>query len=61
MEYYSNKKYIQSLSFKAIYIGGGTPTSLKADQLDRLLGWLRKYFDIQENCEITCEGTTDSF
>lgn len=61
MQYYSKKPYIQSLSFKAIYIGGGTPTSLSPEQLDRFLGWIRKYFDIQENCEITIEGTTHSF
>ena len=37
----------------SVYIGGGTPTTLTAEQLDRLLGTLRECFDfstVQEFC-----------
>lgn len=45
----------------SIYIGGGTPTSLTAVQLDELLFCVRSYFPEGENCEFTVEaGRPDS-
>lgn len=38
---------------ETVYIGGGTPTCLMPEQLDRLLGMLDKYCG--ENCEYTIE------
>ena len=44
-----------------IYIGGGTPTTLEPNQLDRLLSHLEKNFSYQELKEITVEaGRPDS-
>ena len=44
-----------------IYIGGGTPTTLEADQLDRLLGTIRENFDLEHVLEFTVEaGRPDS-
>ena len=44
-----------------IYIGGGTPTTLEADQLDRLLTHLEETFSYEEIKEITVEaGRPDS-
>ena len=40
----------------AIYIGGGTPTSLSATQLRRLLGALRESFDLSHLAEWTLEA-----
>ena len=44
------KEMAERLDFipKTIYIGGGTPTSLKADQLDALLTMLDPFFNGQE-------------
>ncbi len=39
-----------------VYIGGGTPTSLEADQLDRLLGKISAVFDLSEVREFTVEA-----
>ncbi|MCR5793756.1 MAG: radical SAM family heme chaperone HemW [Solobacterium sp.] len=39
--------------FRTVYIGGGTPTSLNAAQLERLLSILRPY--TLETAEYTCE------
>lgn len=39
-----------------IYIGGGTPTSLSAEQLRRLLGMLERYFSADSALEFTIEA-----
>ncbi|MGN0431144.1 MAG: coproporphyrinogen dehydrogenase HemZ [Lachnospiraceae bacterium] len=45
----------------SVYIGGGTPTTLEADQLDRLLTALKENFDFSTVQEFTVEaGRADS-
>ena len=45
----------------SVYIGGGTPTTLEPEQLDRLLAALKKYFDFDRVKEFTVEaGRADS-
>lgn len=45
----------------SIYIGGGTPTTLEPDQLERLILALKKYFDFSTVQEFTVEaGRADS-
>ncbi len=45
----------------SVYIGGGTPTTLEPEQLDRLLGNLKKMFDFSRVKEFTVEaGRADS-
>ena len=39
-----------------IYIGGGTPTTLQADQLERLLNHIRNTFDMSNVLEFTVEA-----
>jgi len=44
-----------------VYIGGGTPTTLEAEQLDNLLKEIRKHFDLSRVKEFTVEaGRPDS-
>ncbi len=44
-----------------VYIGGGTPTTLEAAELDRLLQYVRNQFDFQQVTEFTVEaGRADS-
>lgn len=44
-----------------VYIGGGTPTTLEAEQLHRLIGALRELFDFSQVKEFTVEaGRADS-
>lgn len=43
---------------KTIYVGGGTPTSLKDDEFDKLLSILDKYFD--SGCEFTLESNVEN-
>ncbi|MDR1687302.1 MAG: coproporphyrinogen dehydrogenase HemZ [Clostridiales bacterium] len=48
--------YISGKSLQTIYIGGGTPTSLTASQLEVLLGAVNKCFDISSLSEYTVEA-----
>ncbi len=43
-------------SVRTIYIGGGTPTTLSASQLEELLGRIRDSFDLSRCIEFTVEG-----
>jgi len=40
----------------AVYLGGGTPSALTADELSRLLLALRRHLPLAADCEITVEG-----
>lgn len=43
------------LTVDTLYIGGGTPSSLSAMQLDRLFASLKRYFTYADDIEITVE------
>ncbi|MCI1305247.1 MAG: coproporphyrinogen dehydrogenase HemZ [Lachnospiraceae bacterium] len=40
----------------SVYIGGGTPTSIRPDQMDRLLAFLGRTFPMEEPAEFTVEA-----
>ncbi len=44
------------LSIKSFYMGGGTPTTLSAQQMDRLLGHLNRSFDLSHTVEYCIEA-----
>ncbi len=44
------------LTVRSFYMGGGTPTTLSAEQMDGLLQHLRKRFDFSESLEFTVEA-----
>ena len=39
-----------------IFIGGGTPSSVDAGYIERILNTVRRKFSLSENCEITIES-----
>lgn len=47
---------IQNHSVISIFLGGGTPSILKASQITRIFDVLRDTFDISEDAEITIEA-----
>ncbi|MDE5591260.1 MAG: coproporphyrinogen dehydrogenase HemZ [Acetatifactor sp.] len=52
---------LQGKILDSVYIGGGTPTTLEPEQLDRLLSGLRELFDFGRVREFTVEaGRADS-
>ncbi len=50
------KEFLENRRFSSIYIGGGTPTSLSADELDDLLSHVTTLFPIEEIEEFTVEA-----
>lgn len=59
MEYVSRRFAGRILD--SVYIGGGTPTTLEPEQLDRLISKLRELFDFSQVKEFTVEaGRADS-
>lgn len=59
MEYVS--RCYQGRILDTVYIGGGTPTTLEPEQMDRLLGRLKALFDFSTVQEFTVEaGRADS-
>lgn len=58
---YAQTPWVSALDIPAVYLGGGTPNALSADQLDRILACLRHNFPLAEGCEIACEGTPMNF
>lgn len=54
-EQYADKK------LQAVYVGGGTPTSLDEIQFERLLSMIRQYLPVEKSLEFTVEaGRPDS-
>ena len=51
---YTKTPYIQSLKTGSIFLGGGTPTTLSANQLKEIISALKNYLPL-ENPEITVE------
>jgi oxygen-independent coproporphyrinogen III oxidase len=43
-----------------IYLGGGTPTVLKLEQLDKMMRAVREHYDLTSNCEITIEANPNT-
>ncbi len=44
------------LKLETVYMGGGTPTTLSAEQLNRVLGTVREHFDMSAVREFTVEA-----
>jgi len=47
--------------FQAVYFGGGTPTSLSAPDIDRLVIGIKTLFPLANDCELTFEGRFHNF
>ncbi|KUE78956.1 putative heme utilization radical SAM enzyme HutW [Aeromonas schubertii] len=52
--------FAQSRPFGAVYLGGGTPTDMTADQIGRLLEVVRR-FPLAPDAEVTLEGRLNGF
>lgn len=52
---------VTSAPINALYLGGGTPTALQADELKTLITTLRQCLPLANDCEITVEGRIHNF
>lgn len=48
-----------SAPVETIYFGGGTPSLLNADELQKLLNVIKEHFDISPSAEVTLESNPD--
>lgn len=53
------KEYLDSTIIDSIYLGGGTPSLLSADELNRIFDALNTVFTIKRDAEITLEANPD--
>jgi oxygen-independent coproporphyrinogen III oxidase len=53
------KKYLLHNSLESIYFGGGTPSLLTENDLEKIFQTIRSNFTISENAEITLEANPD--
>jgi len=58
-ELFIRKNYLDDTPVNSVYIGGGTPSLLKASEIQDILEELRKYFSLSDDCEITLEANPD--
>lgn len=56
IQYVGKKIRENNVLIESIYIGGGTPTTLSADQLETLLSTIEENIDLQNNKEFTVEA-----
>lgn len=54
---YSKLGYLDGVKYSSGYFGGGTPTTLRAEQLDDLLGFLRQHLEFTDDYTVTIEST----
>jgi len=54
------KKSLSNRKFHSIYIGGGTPSILKIQQLEKILNEVFKSFTFEHGFEFTIEGNPES-
>ena len=50
---------LENKNLKSLYFGGGTPSILSVDEIQSLIDEVLKYFDFDENIEITLEANPD--
>jgi oxygen-independent coproporphyrinogen-3 oxidase len=57
----SDRGAVRRKPLQAVYLGGGTPTALSAQQLSRLLTAVQRCLPLANDCEITVEGRVHGF
>jgi putative oxygen-independent coproporphyrinogen III oxidase len=53
------KNYLEGETIHTIYFGGGTPSMLSENQIEKILNQIRKNFNVEKNNEITLEANPD--
>lgn len=54
--FYANTLKVKTSNIRAVYIGGGTPTMMSVEQLDKLLSFIEENFNLDNVEEFTVEG-----
>ncbi len=56
LELWKSRKAVKSFPVNALYFGGGTPTALEAEDMERILTAVKNTLPLANDCEITVEG-----
>ena len=59
MELKNRKGYLANQKINTIYFGGGTPSLLSSDEINRLIEGVHECFEVEKNAEITLEANPD--
>ena len=59
-EMVSRKDYLHGEAVETIYFGGGTPSILKVEEIENLLGLIQEHYSVEANAEITLEANPDT-
>ncbi|PJA78065.1 MAG: coproporphyrinogen III oxidase, partial [Nitrospirae bacterium CG_4_9_14_3_um_filter_51_5] len=57
---YARQPGISERTVSTVYVGGGTPTVLRPEQLATIFSTITSRFSLSEHCEITVEATPES-
>jgi oxygen-independent coproporphyrinogen-3 oxidase len=55
----NRSNYLSGEVVNTIYFGGGTPSLLKVDEINKIIESVKKYLNVNENVEITLEANPD--
>lgn len=58
-EFSLQREYLSGEAIHTIYLGGGTPSILKTEEISSLFSHLHKYYEVDHDAEITLEGNPD--
>lgn len=53
------KDYLDGSTLSSVYIGGGTPSTLSADELGRIFEAISRHWVLAPDCEVTLEANPD--
>jgi oxygen-independent coproporphyrinogen III oxidase len=55
----SRQGYLENKKLSTIYFGGGTPSLLSYDELNKIISTIKERFEIDANAEVTLEANPD--
>ncbi|NMD38195.1 MAG: coproporphyrinogen III oxidase, partial [Christensenellaceae bacterium] len=53
-------EYFKDFKVKTFFVGGGTPTILKEDQINSTFSYIFSLFNISNDSEISCEANPET-
>ena len=58
-ELHQRSSFLSGASIDTVYFGGGTPSQLSPEELERMLNAIYYIYNVRENAEVTLEGNPD--
>jgi len=58
-ELLQRKNYLKGQTIETVYFGGGTPSLIETDDIEKILNAIHKHFRVEPDAEITLEANPD--